>query len=177
MVVVALVTATIVLPVAALGVDLGMQRVARRDMQAMADMVARPRHDAPPRRTYLRGHQEAASWKDGIRRSVARNLNVPGAEESELVHGPARLTVAIASDGRATALHEDVTVRVSMGDLDPATGAFTLGQNDDVPSAVHVEATTAVDFSLATGEGAPAGRRRRPLSRWPAIGSARGEPT
>ena len=85
--VVALVTVAVVLPIAAMGVDLGMQRVARRDMQAIADMVAldMSRHlDGQTKYSVLKN---TAAWKDGIRRSVARNVGIPRTRPSTALSG------------------------------------------------------------------------------------------
>ena len=148
--VVALVTVAVVIPIAAMGVDLGMQRVARRDMQAIADMVALDMSRQLDGETKYSELKNTARWKDGIRRSVARNV---GITEDEAVNGPVRMTIDIASDGSVVAVQDHMRVEVSAGSLDSATGAFTVSSNQQIPEAVRVVASTDVDFAFASGRG------------------------
>lgn len=147
---VALVTVALVIPIASMAVDLGMQRVARRDMQAIADMVALDMSrqlDGEHTYAWLRTR---ASWKDAVRRSVARNV---GITETEAVNGPSRLTLDIDSDGDVVALFEELRVEVRAGSLNKSTGDFIVGNNSDVADAVHVLASTDVQFAFASGRG------------------------
>lgn len=148
--VVALVTVAVVLPIAAMTVDLGMQRVARRDMQALADMVALDMSrqlDGVSKYAELR---VTAQWKDGIRRSAARNL---GLSEAQAVNGPGRLNVDLAADGTAVVVHDSLRLEVSAGRVDPGSGDFTVSANQEIPEAVRVVARTSVDFAFASGSG------------------------
>jgi uncharacterized membrane protein len=130
-VVVALVTCLVLVPVAALAVDIGMQRVARRDMQAVADVVALDLARQLDGRTWAQLHGHLPQWVD---KSVARNRS-----------GPTDPTV-VAELGR-----------VDPAAYDPANpdAYFTPITSDlgGVPTAVRVTAAGTVDFSIHGGSG------------------------
>ncbi len=129
------IVALVLVTITAFAVDLGVQRAARRDMQALADAVAL---------------------------DLARLLD--GREAQEIVVGSAnRLGIEAAKNAsearnEGSALGDDPTVTWTLIDLDvkgdpvkdlsgnivPVTGA-------DVPDGVYVTATTAVDFGFSMG--------------------------
>jgi uncharacterized membrane protein len=115
---------SVVLVMAAFGIDLGMQRVVRRDMQSLADAVA---FDLARQ---LDGRTAAAilassTWSSARTQSIARN-------------GPT--------------LGSTPTVAVELGTVD-SSYTFTSASGATVPTAVRVEATASVDFSFTTGSG------------------------
>lgn len=125
-----------ILGIAAFAVDLGMQRVARRDMQALADAVAL---------------------------DVARLLD--GRTAHEVESGDATnqsLAAALAESADRNDDHtlgEPPTVSAVLVEVDAAEAVVYAGgvpkdvADGDVPDAVLVTATTAVDFGFADGEG------------------------
>lgn len=130
---------------AAFAVDLGMQRVARRDMQALADVIALDMV------RQLDGRTQAVikatnDWRGGLEKTLRRNLNLSGT--------PTISTQQEQRDAVATVAGEPLTVRVRMGLLDPVTGAFTdTIPYPDVPNAVRVTTATSVDFAFTSGSG------------------------
>lgn len=125
----ALITCFVLIPVSALAVDLGVQRVARSDMQSLADVVAL---DLARK---LDGHTTAAQWSG--RTPSLQQI----AEESR--------------DRNNTNVGAEPTVVPVLGTLDPDTGDFTPLPDDspDVPDAVKVSASTSVKFGFVAGEG------------------------
>jgi hypothetical protein len=127
----ALIICFVLVPLSAMAVDLGMQRVARGDMQSLADVVALDlaRHldgttDASTLLTEFNGASGLAA------QSAARNLATVG-------DNAARSVVA------------------QVGTVDPAqygtSGYFTSVTGSTVPTAVRVIASTDVQFGLAKG--------------------------
>jgi uncharacterized membrane protein len=130
-VVVALIACFVLIPVAALAVDIGVQRVARRDMQAVADMVALDLARQLDGRTWAQLHGHLEQWAD---KSAERNHS-----------GVAEPTVT-AELGT-----------VDPDDYDPADpdAYFTPITSDagGIPTAVRVTAVGEVDFSIQGGSG------------------------
>lgn len=127
--------------IAAFGVDLGMQRVARRDMQALADAVALDLARLLDGRT-------AAQIQAGNARSMgieaAKNASEQRNEGSALGDDPVVEWTLVTLDLRGD------PVRAPDGTVSSVSGGA-------VPDAVLVTARTSVDFAFATGSGA-AGR-------------------
>lgn len=128
---------SVLLVMAALAVDLGMQRVARRDMQAVADIVALDVARLLDGRTaavVAAGDARHAPLATALADSVGRNddlaLGDPPVVTATLVRLDAAGDPVVGADGRPT----------------PVTGSA-------LPDAVLVRASTAVDFGFAPGEG------------------------
>jgi len=117
----------IVVGVAALAVDLGMQRVGKRDMQALSDVVA----------------LDMARQLDG---STAVVLTSSSSWASKFSESRARNTSSIGSSP---------VVTLEVGTLDAATRAFTVVPNGSatVPNAVRVTASTSISFAFHPGTG------------------------
>lgn len=148
-VLVAVVTVALVVPLAAFAVDLGMQRVARRDMQAIADAVALDMGrelDGRMRSTI----KNAAAWKDAIAGAVERTAG-PALGGGD---GAVEVDPAQGNDGPATATvaGSPLQVQVRMGRL-ADDGTFEPAGNTDVPTAVRVVAETHIDYAIAQGQG------------------------
>lgn len=158
---VALVTVALVVPIASMAVDLGMQRVARRDMQAIADLVAldMARHLDGRKFAVIK---EANAWESGMRSSIARNLNLSAADEASLVSGGDKITI-VTEDVTFVAQvpekfvrgREDLVIRVTMGRQDAADGEFEqiTDKAKQVPSAVRVTASTVVNMAFSGSRG------------------------
>lgn len=115
----------VVLAFTAFAVDLGIKRVARSDMQAMADVVALDLARQMEGRT--RAAIEAdPTWLQARNRSVARNKT------------------SVGSTPVATP---------ELGKVNAATGAFSVVGPTEVPTAVRVTAGTSVKFTFVTGSG------------------------
>lgn len=103
-------------------IDLGMQRVVRRDMQALADVVAfdLSRQLDGRRASVILG---SSSWSDALDKSVERN---------------------------STTLGDEPVVEAEVGEVSATTGAFApYGATDPrIPTAVRVTATGNVGFAL-----------------------------
>jgi uncharacterized membrane protein len=127
----------VLIPSSAIAVDLGMQRVVRRDMQALADVVAL---------------------------DVARLVN--GRTAAQIAagsHGHPALETAL---GQSVARNDDVlgdapVVTATLAEIDESTGH--LDRNPDgtvrevlgseIPNAIVVSATGGIDFAFAPGHG------------------------
>jgi uncharacterized membrane protein len=121
---------------AALAVDLGMQRVVARDMQALADVVALDMARLLDGQT-ARGDLEASGeWAALLADTLARNDDALGRLEP--------------LPGQATA-----TPRVEAGRLDQVTGDFVSIDVTDIPNAVQVTAAGSVAFAFAPVGGGP----------------------
>ena len=131
------IVSTVLVLLASFAVDLGMQRVARRDMQALADSVAL---------------------------DLARLVD--GRTADQIVAGNAMLlgmaAGAAASEARneGAALGDDPTVTWTLVTLDvmgdpvrSADGAPVAVTGSGVPQAVLVNASTTVDFAFSVGSG------------------------
>lgn len=110
--------------VAAFAVDLGVQRVVRRDMQALADVVALDlaRELDGRTRAQLASEADAARPGSALALSLARNDDTVG---------------------------RDLTVVATWGSWDGTTFDTTA----DPPTAVRVTSTAVADFSFAPGSG------------------------
>lgn len=139
-IVIALLICFLIVPLAAVAVDLGVQRVARRDMQSLADMVAldlsRDVDGSRPTAAVLSAWGCAASTSGSclagsanrVGRSVARNTFTVG---------------------------DAPVVNAQLGCADADTGSFTpVDSGCSDPNAVKVDSETSVDFSIASGRGA-----------------------
>ncbi len=125
---VALLTAVamaLLVAVAAFGVDLGMQRVVRRDMQAVADTVAFDLARQVDGRTAAT-ITASPSWATAKTQTVERNAG--------------------------SSLGSTPNIQVELGTVDSAF-AFTPASGTTVPSAVRVTASASVDFSFTSGSG------------------------
>lgn len=158
---VALVTVALVVPIASMAVDLGMQRVARRDMQAIADLVAldMARHLDGRKFAVIK---EANAWESGIRSSIARNVNVSAADEAKLVSGGDKIAVSTEDVTFVAQVPEafirgkqGLVVRVTLGRLNAGTGEFEQVTNPakQVPSAVRVVASTVLNLAFSGASG------------------------
>ena len=115
--------ALVLMMIGAFAVDLGLQRVARRDMQALADVISLDL----ARQIDGRTAGEIGGLQTLAERSRDRNSGAVGT-------GPAQIVSVL-------------------GTVD-ARGEFTpVSSPDQVPTAVRVVATTAVDFAFAIGVG------------------------
>lgn len=132
---------TLLLLIAGFAVDLGMQRVLRRDLQAMADVVAldMARH--------LDGRTQAVikatpSWRGQLGESVLRNINDSSVSASMIdVKQLQEEAIADVDNG-------DLVATATMGLID-ANGEFSKIPYPEVPSAVQVEIHSAVGFVFA----------------------------
>ncbi|NHC22710.1 hypothetical protein G6553_05910 [Nocardioides sp. IC4_145] len=128
--------------IAAFAVDLGMQRVARRDMQAVADVVAMDLSRE------LKGQStgtilDSAAFKTAVAQSVARNDdNILGAAPTLLVE------VGLVS---ATSFIPTGSLTHRAGDS--AVGTVTKTTPGALPNAVRVTANGGVDFAFTSGRG------------------------
>jgi len=137
---------TVIVAIAALAVDLGVQRVARRDMQAIADVVA-----MDMART-LRSRPVA---------EVAADPTWPGELRATLERQgwPAGTTVSLRSDDGTYLLATHPAdaarqVRVWPARPGPPGGdPLVRASGTDVPTGVLVTSGTSVDFAFATGSG------------------------
>lgn len=127
----------VIIGIAMLAVDLGMQRVARQDMQRLADAVALDLSRLIDGRTASQiqaGDGSRSSLAAAKAASVARNSDTILGRDTEVV------VDLIELDGGGA------PKRRSDGGIDVATGST-------VPGAVMVRAVTTVDFSFAPGSG------------------------
>jgi uncharacterized membrane protein len=125
----ALVSCFVLIPLAALAVDIGVQRVARTDMQSLADMVALDLARG------LDGKTTAAQW-------AAKTPSLQQRAEA-------------SRDRNDTTVGHPPTVAAEIGTFDALTSTFTPlpSTSDVVPNAVRVGASTEVDFYFAKGAG------------------------
>lgn len=123
------VLASVLILVAAFAVDLGMQRVSRRDMQALADVAALDLAREMGGRTAAQISADPG-WQDAVADILARN-NLTLGDSPELA--------------------------AELGTLDPHTGAFVpAADGTTVPTAVRVRASTSVDYVFTGGSGGAA---------------------
>jgi len=122
----------VIVGIAALAVDLGMQRVSKRDMQALSDLVALDMARQLDGETKAAPLLASQPWRDAQAQSIARNGGTLGDVPT-------------------------VTVEVGhLGDPDSATPTvrpFIVATSDEVPTAVRVSSETAVDFAFYSGRG------------------------
>lgn len=135
------ITSIILVTLAAFAVDLGMQRVARRDMQALADAVA----------------LDLARLVDGrtADQIVAGSAKVRGIEAAKVASEARNEGSALGADPDVswTLVRLDLMgspIRDSANKVVPVTGS-------GIPDAVYVTADTTVGFAFSTGSGS-AGR-------------------
>lgn len=135
------VVCVVLVTISAIAVDLGMQRVARRDMQALADAVA----------------LDLARLVDGrtAQQIVTGSSKVLGIEAAK---------TASEARNQGSSLGADPTVTWTLVELDlmgdpvkDAAGKVVPVTGAGVPDAVYVTAATSVEFAFSTGSGA-AGR-------------------
>jgi uncharacterized membrane protein len=129
----ALISCFVLIPLAALAVDIGVQRVARTDMQSLADMVALDLARG------LDGKTTASQW-------AAKSPSLQQRAEA-------------SRDRNDTTVGHPPTVAAELGTFDALTETFTplLSTSDVVPNAVRVGASTEVDFYFAKGTGGAGG--------------------
>jgi hypothetical protein len=128
----------VLVPSSAMAVDLGMQRVVRRDMQTLADVVALDVVRLVDGRTaaqILGGYNGETTLDVALTRSVARNV------DDVLGHAPT-VTAKLAH------------INSSTGVLDTVSGGATREvYGDEVPNAVEVTASGSVNFAFVPGRG------------------------
>ncbi|MFI5427313.1 pilus assembly protein TadG-related protein [Aeromicrobium sp. UC242_57] len=118
----------VVLTFTAFAVDLGIKRVARSDMQAVADVVAL---------------------------DMARKIN--GRSRAVIEADPAWLVARDRSIARnKTTVGSTPVVQLVLGKVDPITGAFSAVSTGQNPTAVKATATSSVDFAFVSGSGTAA---------------------
>ena len=131
----------VLIPSTAIAVDLGMQRVVRRDMQALADVVALDLvrlvdgRNAAQINSGYNGHDTLSV---ALVRSVARNEDALGDDP--------QVTVKLAFMDPTTHRLETVVGSDGLPVTREATGT-------QVPTAVEVTARGGVDFAFAPGRG------------------------
>ncbi len=127
---------TVLMATGAFAVDLGMQRVARRDMQSLADAVALDVArllDGGTAGQVLSGAEGRQALSDAAAESAARN------DDRTLGEAPSVTAVLVRLDAAgAPVLVGDVPAPVPAG---------------DVPDGVLVTARTSVDYGFAGGRG------------------------
>ena len=119
---------TLLMISAAFAVDLGMQRAARADMQAVADVVAI---------------------------DLARELDGRTATQLGTLQSAADVS---RDRNAGTALGTTPVVLPELGVVNVATGVFTPASGSTVPNAVRVTATTTVDFAFGVAADGDASR-------------------
>jgi uncharacterized membrane protein len=123
----------VLLGMSSFAVDLGMQRVARRDMQAVADGVALDLARLVDGRTatqIIAGGSGKSSLAAAREASVARN-------DSTHIGAPATVTAIL------------ITRDVNGDPVRDGSGAVVSLTGAQVPDAVYVTATTSVNFAFA----------------------------
>ena len=128
-VLIAIITCFTLIPLAAYAVDIGVQRVARRDVQAVADLVALDLARQLDGRTYGQLQSQIQSLAD---KSVARNAGGAGAP------------TVVATLG---------TLDETKWSSDPANYFTPITNANAVPNAVRVKASGEVDFNISGGKG------------------------
>jgi uncharacterized membrane protein len=128
----------VLVPSSAMAVDLGMQRVVRRDMQTLADVVSLDVVRLVDGRTASQirgGYNDLPTLDLAVTRSVARN--------DDDVLGDAPVVTAML-------VHLDTAT----GELDRVSGgAVREVTGPEVPNAVMVTAMGSVDFAFLPGRG------------------------
>lgn len=132
----------LLITVTALTVDLGTQRVARTDMQSLADLVALDASRS------LGGQTTSAlltggTFATGVVASVGRNSSTVGAKPT--------LVVEIGTYA-GTTFTPSGSLRYTAGDA--AVSAVTITTGATVPTAVRVSTGTTTSFSFVPGTGA-----------------------
>lgn len=130
-VVAALVICFVIVPLASLAVDIGVQRIATRDVQALADVVALDLARELDGRAYSQLQPNLQTWADT---SAARNRGV----------------------GRARTVRAELgRVDDSLYTPDNPGAVFVPITSDagGVPTAVRITASSTVDFAIQGGSG------------------------
>jgi len=129
-IVTSLITCFTLVPLAAVAVDIGVQRVARRDIQAVADLVSL---------------------------DLARQLD---GRTAQVIEGGLQTLADKSASRNSAAGSDPIVVTAQLGVVDEAAfdpadpdAYFTPVSGVAVPNAVKVRASTAVDFSLRSGKG------------------------
>jgi len=128
----------VLVPSSAIAVDLGMQRVVRRDMQTVADVVALDAVRLVDGRTasqILGGYNGLPTLANAVARSVARN-------DDDVLGEDPTVTAKLAHMNTATGVLDTV----SGGGTREVTGT-------EVPNAVEITAAGAVNFAFVPGRG------------------------
>uniref|UniRef100_UPI0035661541 pilus assembly protein TadG-related protein n=1 Tax=Nocardioides sp. TaxID=35761 RepID=UPI0035661541 len=127
----------VILGIAMLAVDLGVQRVARRDMQRLADAVA----------------LDLSRLIDG---RTASQIEAGNSKKASLAAAKA----ASVSRNKGTTLGHDTDVTATLVTLDAlgspvrnGDGSLRVASGSAVPDAVLVRATTQVNFAFHGGQG------------------------
>lgn len=131
----------VLIPSSALAVDLGMQRVVRRDMQALADVVALDLVRLIDGRTAAQiesGYNGITSLDAALAKSVARNDDVLGDSP--------KVTVKLAFMNSTT---HQLDTEVDVNGKHQTKQAL----GSEVPTAIEVSAIGSIDFAFAPGEG------------------------
>ncbi len=113
----------VIIGIASIAIDVGMQRVSRRDMQALADVVALDM----VRRIDGRSADSISgdpNWQTELDQSVARNDDTMG----------------------------DPDVSFELGTLN-TSGTFVTVTGSSIPSAVRITAESDIDYAIAGGSG------------------------
>jgi uncharacterized membrane protein len=121
---IAVMSMTLVL-MAGFAVDLGMQRVGRRDMQALTDVVALDMARLLDGRSASSISSDPA-WTAALNQSVARNDRTVGTAP---------------------------VVGYTLGEVNGTTGVFTAMTGSSIPTAVKITASTDVDFAFYGNRG------------------------
>lgn len=117
--------------VAAFAIDIGSQRLARRDMQALADVVALDMARLLDGKTGASTLVASSAWTSARAQSVARN---------------------------GTTFGNTPSVTAVVGKVDATTGVFTQVSGAAIPDSVKVTASTEVPFGLGPRESGGATR-------------------
>ncbi|CAN5340006.1 hypothetical protein BH09ACT12_BH09ACT12_09390 [soil metagenome] len=142
-----------VVAVAAFAVDLGMQRVVRSDMQALADVVALDAArllDGRPAGEIRAGTGDLDPLSTVVRESVRRNVCEPVDTD------PCGSRKWAVDDSDVTAvliLVDQDAMGATVPLRDPISGQLEPVEDDETPDAVLVEAAGSVDFAFAPGSG------------------------
>lgn len=122
--VMAVLVMTVMLTFTAFAVDLGTKRVARRDMQSLADSAAM---------------------------DLARQLK--GRTASAILADPKFAEVKTQAVQQNKTVGRAPTLTVALGTVNNTTGVFTPVSGGAVPTAVQVIAATSVSFAFVPGDG------------------------
>lgn len=114
----------VMIGISSLAIDIGMQRVSRRDMQALADVVALDMARELDGRTVAMLSADP-NWQVELDHSVARNDDTFG----------------------------EPRVSFELGTVDAITGAFLPKEGSYVPDAVRIAAASTIDYAIHQGSG------------------------
>lgn len=128
---VAIITCFTLIPLAAFAVDIGMQRVARRDAQSVADVVALDLARQLNGRTYAQIMAASPSLQTLADRSAARNK----------------------AGGSFAVMPELGTLAANYDPTNPDAYFIATTTGTVIPTAVRVTATSSVGFTFLSGSG------------------------